>query len=275
MKNKKALLSVLLLCLFLCRPAPVAAAPAVDIPVLTSIQFKNGRINQPFDPSVFTYSLTLENNQVAPTLESYTMDGSANIFITYVYDSANHQTGVRATLEYAAGSVIYTFTYSNPAPVVINSENRLSAVSCILGEIKPAVNSRDTSYKLYIPKDLTTIRLMPVPADIHAYCAPVEMLLSEDQEPVISMTVTASDGSSRAYSFKVKRVDKTVAQVLLEMQAPDYVSFVEGTEFYEQQPFLVLLGASACGIAVLAVLFFCTRRITANVYDPEEKSFYS
>lgn len=255
--------------------APVHAPAADKVPSLVSISFKNAKIDRDFKDDVHEYTITLEDNTASPTLESYSIDGEANIFVNYVYDETNHQIGLTATLQYYAGSRIYNFTYSNPANYVENNNNTLSSIYTVYGEISPAFNDEDTNYKLYIPSDLTELKITPVTSDINAYCAPVELVLSTDQAPKITLTCTASNGSKRDYTLNIKRVDKTTEQVAEEMQQPDYVSFVEGTRLFEKPEFIIAVSCAAGGIVIIMLLFAVTKRIAVNPYDRDEKPFYS
>lgn len=246
-------------------------ANGADIPQLKSISFTGATIEGQFKSDVYEYELVLDNSGVSPQLSDYLLDGDGNLFVTYQYDDTNHQTAVVVTVEYSSGSAIYTFNYKNPVEYVKNSENHLESITCTMGEISPEINDNDTSYKLYIPKDLTELHITPVTRDTNAYCAPVDMTLAKDQEPVITLSVTASDGSVRIYELKVKRVNKTVAEV----QADPGASLVAGTRFYQQEPFIITAVAVGGGIVVIILLFWLTRRITMNVYDSEEPDFYS
>lgn len=255
--------------------APINAQADDKVPSLVSISFKNAKIDREFNDGVHEYTITLEDNTASPTLESYSIDGDANIFVNYVYDETNHQIGLTATLQYYAGSRIYNFTYSNPARYVENNNNTLSSIYTVYGEISPALNDEDTNYKLYIPSDLTELKITPVTSDINAYCAPVELMLSTDQTPKITLTCTASNGSKRDYTLNIKRVDKTTHQVAEEMQQPDYVSFVEGTRLFEKPEFIIAVSCAAGGIVIILLLFAITKRIAVNPYDRDEKPFYS
>lgn len=267
-----ALILAIFCSIALCTPI---SALAGNEPSLVAISFKNAEIDGGFSEDKQEYTLTLADNTASPTLESYGVKGDAKIFINYVYDNTNHQTGLTATLQYDAGSKIYNFTYTNPAEYVKNSNNSLSSIYTFYGQLEPKLNEDDTSYKLYIPSDLTELTITPVTSDINAYCAPVELKLSPDQTPKISLTCTASDGSKKFYTLDIKRVDKTTQQVALEMQQPDYVSFVEGTRLFEKPEFAVVLLGVVMGIIVIILLFRITRRTTVNPYDKDEKPFYS
>lgn len=273
---RRKISSFLMLALCICLLAvPFQAFADDDAPVLTSISFKNAALKDEFKADVREYGLVLENNDVSPTLESYQIKGEADIFVTYVYDDTNHQTGLTVTLQYDWGTTIYNFSYTNPAQYEINSNNLLSNIYCTYGELSPALNEEDTAYKLYIPSDLTQLEITPVTQDIQAYCAPVELTLDDEQTPKITLYSIASDGSRRAYLLEIKRVDKTTEQVKAEMESPDFRSFVDGTRLYQKPEFLIAVGAVIGGILVLAFLFAVTRRIAVNPYDKDEKPFYS
>lgn len=275
MRRKISLVLTLMIISAALSLAPIYTQAADQVPSLVSISFKNAKIDRDFKDDVHEYTITLEDNTASPTLESYDIDGDANIFVNYVYDETNHQIGLTATLQYYAGSRIYNFTYSNPARYVENNNNTLSSIYTVYGEISPAFNDDDTNYKLYIPSDLTELKITPVTNDINAYCAPVELVLSTDQTPKITLTCTASDGSKRDYTLNIKRVDKTTEQVAHEMQQPDYVSFVEGTRLFEKPEFIIAVSCAVGGAAAIMILFAITKRIAINPYDRDEKPFYS
>ena len=172
--KRKFLYLLLTLCLLgQCLPAFAAQAP-----VLERIAFSGATIVGQFKSDVYQYQLVLDNAAVSPKLKSYKVQGEGNLFVTYDTDSTNHQTAVVVTLSYDTGSAKYTFTYKNAAAYVKNSENHLDSITCTLGELVPEMNEDDTTYKLYIPGDLTSLMITPVTKDINAYCAPVEMTLA-------------------------------------------------------------------------------------------------
>ena len=191
--KRKFLYLLLTLCLLgQCLPAFAAQAP-----VLERIAFSGATIVGQFKSDVYQYQLVLDNAAVSPKLKSYKVQGEGNLFVTYDTDSTNHQTAVVVTLSYDTGSAKYTFTYKNAAAYVKNSENHLDSITCTLGELVPEMNEDDTTYKLYIPGDLTSLMITPVTKDINAYCAPVEMTLAPEQEIDLTLPVTASDGQVR------------------------------------------------------------------------------
>lgn len=245
-----------------------------ETPKLISISFKNAVIDQNFSSDIMNYTITLEDNTLSPSLEDYSIKGDCELFVSYIYDDANKQTGILAKIEYATGSTIYTFTYSNPAEYDINSNNRLSAIDCIYGELSPEISKNENTYRLYIPQDLTNLVITPVAEDINAHCAPIELTLSVGQEVDIPIICTASDGSIREYCIKLKRVDKSLAQVKEEIESGEFISLTEGTRFYENEEFLVIISSVAGGILVILLLYKITKRVAVSTYDKDEKPFY-
>ena len=232
--------------------ANAAEAPIQNAPYLESISFSNADIDGGFKTGETYFTLTLQNPNQSAALQSYTVNGNANVIATYQYDNANHQTGITVTLEFDSGSVIYTFTYSNAPEYSVNSNANLADISCEYGEVRPEINSEDTAYKLYVPSDLTEINITPVTQDINATATSMPVTLREGQETEIPITVTASDGTTKKYVFDITRVNKTTEEVKAEMAQPGYVSFVDGERFYEQPVFAVTVGAVA-GLSLIHI----------------------
>ncbi len=255
--------------------ANAAEAPIKNAPYLENISFSNADIDGGFRMDETRFTLTLKNPNQSAALQSYSVNGSANVLATYQYDDANRQTGIIVTLEFDSGSVIYTFTYSNAPEYSVNSNANLADINCEYGEVRPEINSEDTAYKLYVPNDLTEINITPVTQDINATATSMPVTLREGQETEIPITVTASDGSTKKYIFDIIRVNKTTEEVKAEMAQPGYVSFVAGERFYEQPVFAVTVGAVAGGLIVILIIAAIVKRVAANPYDTEEKEFYS
>ncbi len=256
---------------------PSNETPLSNVPYLEEIEFENAVIDGGFVSGQTAFSITLDDPDTSPRLRSYKINGDANIFVTYNYDNMHRQTGVYVTLSFESGSVIYTFNYSNARDFKITDNADLSALSCDYGEVQPAINSNDTVYKLYIPSDLTQLNITPVTADTNAYCYPanISMGLNDEQEPELSFTVNASDGSTKMYEFKVRRIDKTIEEVKLEMAQPDYVSFARGELFYQRPAVIIASVCAVAGVIILFVFLSVTRRIIVNPRDKDEKPFYS
>lgn len=248
--------------------------PLGNVPYLTAISFNNAEIEGGFNQSKTTFNLVLADTKESPSLKDYAINGNADLFVTYNYDNANVQSGITVTLSYESGTVFYTFNYKNAEKTDVNSNANLLGVICELGELQPKFDKDTTVYKLYLPSDLTHIEIAPVTEDIHAYCASLNMELRENQETDFNFIVTASDGTTKTYKFKIKRVNKTVAQVKEEMAQDDFKSFVDGELFYQKPIFNIVFFSSIGGIIIIAVLIAVTKRLIVNPYDSDEKDFY-
>lgn len=283
MKKTLDLMLALLLAISLLAPASAFAleaqpSDAETTPVLTEISFKNAVINEEFSPFNKDYTITLEDASLTPTLKSYTIDGSASIFVTYTLDEAKHQTGIVATLEFEGGTTIYNFAYSNAQAYAESSNNLLSEVTVKggLGEVYPAINDKDTDYRLYIPSDLGVLNITATTQDVSAYCdLPAEITLSADQEAKISATVTASNGETRTYSFKIKRLDKSCDEVRAEIAAADFETLVKGELFYQKPAFIITLCAVAGGLLLLIIFIKLAKRLMIKAEDADEKDFFA
>jgi len=272
--RRKLLIAVAAFLLLLPLTAMAQDAPAP--PMLQEISFKNAVTDETFSPYTYEYLLTLEDPSVPPTLASYKIDGKANIFVTYNLDEARHQTGITVTLAYDNGTVIYTFRYKNAQVYQENDNNLLAAVECPLCEVYPALNDSDTSYKLYIPKDMTVLHLTAVTRDIGAYCdVPSEITLGKEQEPNLKVTVTASDGEKREYDFKIKRLEMTGDEVKALMESPDFVSLARGEQFYRNPVFYITLGSALAALLLFALFIRIAKRLTVKAQDEDEKEFFA
>lgn len=266
-------LAVMLLCSL---PFTAMASQNADAPSLESISFNNATLDRKFNPNHFDYTISLENPELTPTLKAYKIKGSANIFVTYSVDETKHQDGIVVKIEHTNGAVYYNFKYSNAVSYGKSSNNLLKEVHCSIGEVYPEINEQDTDYKLYVPSDITEITLSAATQELSAFAEiPSTITLSMEQEPVIPITVTASNGETRAYSFKVKRLNKTTEEVLKEMAKPDFKSIVYGELFYQKPEFAVGIISLAGGIIFLAVAIFVAKRIMIKVGDDDETDFFS
>lgn len=269
---KKIITAAIVICMVI---IPFGSVLAEDMPSLSEISFKGARINEAFSPDVREYTLTLEDSAGTPTLESYKIDGSAKLFVVYNLDAAKHQTGITVTLEYTGGSSEYTFDYVNAAYDTHSANNSLKDISCALCEVYPKVSSKSTNYRLYIPKDLTVLNITTVTEDVNAYCdLPKTIELSAGQEPEFSLTVTAANGDTKAYSLKIKRLNKTAEELAAEIEDGGYKEIVKSELFYNNPVFIIAVAAAAFGIIALLVMLRLFRRITVKAEDENETEFF-
>lgn len=275
---KKAISATICLIILLISilPANTMANQKMETPTLQSISFNNAKLDSEFNPNHFDYTISLDKPELTPTLKAYKINGSANIFVTYSFDDSKHQNGIVVKIEHTNGAVYYNFKYSNAISYGMSNNNLLKEVHCSLGEVYPKINEQDTEYKLYVPNDITEITLSAATEELSAYAeVPSTITLSSNQEPVIPITVTASNGETRAYSFKVKRLNKTTQEVLEEMAKPNFDSIVYGELFYQKPEFTVGIISLAGGIIFLAGAIFVAKRLMIKVGDDEELDFFN
>ena len=275
MKKFSAIMLAILLMLCTFSPLSALSAERVKAPSLENITFNNATVDQKFSSDVFDYTITLTNPALTPTLKSYKLSGSANIFVNYSVDDAKHQNGIIVTIEHNSGASYYNFRYSNAMTYVNSDNNYLLDVNCSIGEVYPKINQKSTEYKLYVPSDITEIKLLAVTQEVSALAeVPSTVTISAEQEPVIPITVTAANGDVRSYSFRVKRLKKSTEEVLAEMAKPDFKSIVYGELFYQKPAFAVGVIVSAGGIILLIVFIITAKKTMIKVGDSEEKDFF-
>ena len=250
-------------------------AHAEDIPELTDIAFSGAKVNEAFYSENHEYTLTLDNPAVTPTLKSYRMNGSAKLFVNYNLDSAKHQTGITVTLEFDDGSSAYTFNYANANYDTHSENNYLKDISCGLCRVYPKVSPKLTRYRLYIPSDLTVLKIAAVTEDVNAYCdLPKNISLAPDQEPELSLTVTAANGKTRPYRLKIKRLSKTSAEIEREIENGSYNSVLRNEMIYKNPVFIVSVCAVSGGAAAVLALIVILRRVTVKAEDEDETEFF-
>lgn len=245
----------------------------VEAPMLLSVSFKNAKIEGSFEPSKFEYDLILDESGTTPTIENYKISKNAQVFVTNLNDTAQQQIGINVEIKNSNVSTNYVFRFANSTKVRVSSNNYLESFDCELGEVYPKLNEKDTDYSLYIPNDLTQLKLKATTKDVGATCsAPESIALNKDQNPVIEVTVTASDLSTRVYKFSVKRLSKNSSQVKAQMEEEGFTSLVKGELFYQKPEFRIAIISTATGLCFVIMLFFVLRRLTLKVDDPDEIS---
>ena len=145
-------------------------------------------------------------------------------------------------------------------------------ISC--GVLDPEFNSEKTKYTLYIPSDLTQIIITPTANSQNATANKINLTLSEMQEPTISITCKAESGDTQKYTFKIKRIDKTVSEIEKEIGKNGYAVYINKSKFYQQTDFLICIGTVLTGIIILILLYLFFRKKLIKPYDESEEQFY-
>ena len=94
------------------------------------------------------------------------------------------------------------------------------------------------------------------------------------QEPSISITCKAENGDTQKYTFKIKRIDKTVSEIEEEIGKNGYAVYINKSKFYQQTDFLICLGTVLTGIIILTLLYLFFRKKLIKPYDESEEQFY-
>ena len=272
----KKLFMLFLLCFILTGfTAYAQEANEQQVPTLISISFKNAKIEGEFSPEINEYDLTLDNPEISPTLEDFDIDGTGRLFVNYILDDARHQKGICVTLEFESGSTIYNFNYTNAYAYKITSNNSLLEITGNAVEVYPEISDKYRNYRLYIPSDTTTLKLTAVPKDISASVnIPEEIEIALDQEPVIPVTVTASNGETRLYKLSVKRVDKTTEEIEALMRSGELKTLAEDELFYRKPVFYIILASVILGILFVALIVSTAKRISVKADDEDEEEFF-
>lgn len=275
MKKLFCTASCLLIALIMLLPlSAFALQGGVEVPVLKSVSFNNAELEGEFSGERFDYKIRLDSSQKTPTLKSYEVTQGASLIFKQKSEDGKKGISIEVKKDSIGSTYFFEYDYSNDEPVV-NSNNNLLALNCELGEVYPEINSRDTAYSLYIPDDMTQISLEAVSEDVNAVCSlPGIITLSAQQTPVIPVTVTASDGSVKEYTFTVKRLNKSSEQVKQEMQSDDFSSLVNGELFHQKPEFKIIVVCSVAGVLIIIVAVILLKRVTVKTKDDDETEFF-
>lgn len=275
---KKVLNALLLVVLTFALTLPcVAFAQDIDVevPVLKSVEFNHAQLVGEFSPSQFDYEIMLDESGETPTLKSYSVTDGANMIFTDSFSS--NAKGINIEVKMNNVSSNYFFAYIYPDSVDVDKTNNyLKEINCELGEVYPKLNKKDTTYSLYIPSDMTEIKISAVAESVGAGCeVPGLIKLNAEQSPSVKVTVKAADGTVRVYTFNIKRLDKTCEQVEQEIQSEDFTSLVEGELFHQKPEFKIIIASVVGGIVLILIAVWALKRLAVKAVDEDEVEFFS
>lgn len=254
-------------------PFSVLADDEFDVPVLEDVSFDHAVINGEFSSTQLEYELALDSSGESPTLNSYKVSEGAEIF--FAPKNINGEKSIEIEVKKDNITTNYIFKYIDGPDTEVNNDNMLSELVCELGEVYPRINDKDTSYSLYIPSDMTEMRLSAVARDVNATCdVPSVIMLKTDQSLKFEVTVTASNGETRLYTFNVKRLDKDMQQVKQEMQREDFTSLVKGELFHQKPEFRIIVICCIAGVAVIIIAVILLKRYIIKTEDDDETEFF-
>lgn len=250
-----------------------AESKTVKAPTLQSIEFNDAEIEGDFSPTQFYYNINVNSDGETPTLKKYKVSKGAEIFVTYNQDGVN---GINVEVKNVTLSANYFFEYKyNDVNVNPNSNTNLKELECELGCVYPAINNEETYYQLYIPKDMTELKLTAVPEDLGASCnVPKEFKMTTEQNPIIEASVVSSDGTLKSYKFEVKRLGLTSKELKKELKNNSYEDIIKNEVFHKSPQFKVMLLGIFGGIVILAIAVLILKRVAVKAQDDDETEFF-
>lgn len=250
-----------------------AESKTVKAPTLQSIEFNDAEIEGDFSPTQFYYNINVNSDGETPTLKKYKVSKGAEIFVTYNQDGVN---GINVEVKNVTLSANYFFEYKyNDVNVNPNSNTNLKELDCELGCVYPAINNEETYYQLYIPKDMTELKLTAVPEDLGASCnVPKEFKMTTEQNPIIEASVVSSDGTLKSYKFEVKRLGLTSKELKKELKNNSYEDIIKNEVFHKSPQFKVMLLGIFGGIVILAIAVLILKRVAVKAQDDDETEFF-
>lgn len=250
-----------------------AESKTVKAPTLQSIEFNDAKIEGDFSPTQFYYNINVNSDGETPTLKKYKVSKGAEIFVTYNQDGVN---GINVEVKNVTLSANYFFEYKyNDVNVNLNSNTNLKELDCELGCVYPAINNEETYYQLYIPKDMTKLKLTAVPEDLGASCnVPKEFKMTTEQNPIIEASVVSSDGTLKSYKFEVKRLGLTSKELKKELKNNSYEDIIKNEVFHKSPQFKVMLLGIFGGIVILAIAVLILKRVAVKAQDDDETEFF-
>lgn len=250
-----------------------AESKTVKAPTLQSIEFNDAEIEGDFSPTQFYYNINVNSDGETPTLKKYKVSKGAEIFVTYNQDGVN---GINVEVKNVTLSANYFFEYKyNDVNVNLNSNTNLKELDCELGCVYPSINNEETYYQLYIPKDMTELKLTAVPEDLGASCnVPKEFKMTTEQNPIIEASVVSSNGTLKSYKFEVKRLDLTSKELKKELKNNSYEDIIKNEVFHKSPQFKVMLLGIFGGIVILAIAVLILKRVAVKAQDDDETEFF-
>lgn len=264
----------LLSCLCAYGASADSTTQAQDEPYLNSISFDGGTINETFSKNRYTYTFTLSQPGTRPLLKSYNIS-AGRLYITYEVNEAGVETGVVATVQTQDAKRVYEFLYSNVDEIVENSDTSLASIDFNCAYLADDIYEDQSQYLLYIPSDLTVLNIYPVANDANAVCSgPFEFTLEPDQSPSVNITVTASDKTTRTYTFQTVRVTLTQEQFVQCLENGDVDTIENSRPFLSQPGVKVAIVAGAFGLVVLLIAVPVCRKVLLSTEPPDDIEFF-
>ncbi|MCC5859434.1 MAG: cadherin-like beta sandwich domain-containing protein, partial [Ectothiorhodospiraceae bacterium] len=191
---------------------------------LSALAVSDGMLDPPFAPGVADYMVQVPHAVTSVTVTATAEDAGAAIAVngqpvvsgaasqSIPLDVGDNSVDVQVTAPGGTNSRTYTITFSR-AP---SGNANLADLSLSAGALTPAFSSGTTSYTATVSSAVSSVQLTPVVEDSAASVtvAGESVLSGSESAPfalewgdnVISVVVTAQDGTTRAYSVTIARM---------------------------------------------------------------------
>ena len=110
--------------------------------------------------------------------------------------------------------------------------------------------------------------------DVYIYFLMKRRKIRENIDGKENKSEKAESGDTQKYTFKIKRIDKTVSEIEKEIGKNGYAVYINKSKFYQQTDFLICLGTVLTGIIILILLYLFFRKKLIKPYDESEEQFY-
>lgn len=173
--------------------------------------------------------------------------------------------------------LLYTVTaFSAPVAAAGDESGNcdLSSIECEYAQLVPELSPDETSYTLYIASDCTRLVIVPKAQSALATCASIDITLNKEQEPEIPIICTAGNGTAKEYKIKIKRSDKTLAQIKAEIRQNGGFVLYDENKSPEKTEIIVCAVSSAAGLLIIFILYKIFKKKLINPVDSNEKPFY-
>ena len=177
---------------------------------LGALSLSEGTLSPAFDPAMLAYTASVGNDVDEVTVTATPNHGSANVAQFPVnpvdlVEGANPIT-LTVTAEDATTTKTYTVTVTRDAPGT-SSDANLGALSLSEGTLSPTFSAATTSYTASVGNDVSSVTVTATASHSSAsvaYDPGSTVPLSVGANP-ITVTVTAGDGTTKAYTVTVTR----------------------------------------------------------------------
>jgi hypothetical protein len=185
------------------------AAPLSTNANLASLSVSNAKISPSFSSSTTSYKASVGYEISSLKISAKAADSSAKVSISNNSLKAGGTTNVYITVKAAAGNKkTYTIkTTREQDPNYVESDNNyLKSISVSPGILSPVFDKDNTSYVVWLPYEVDSIKVSGKPQDSKAS---VSVSGGEDltagADNTVSVVCSAENGSTKEYTITVKR----------------------------------------------------------------------